>query len=109
MIPHLRSYIVEKVEQENDVAVLQRLYAVINAQSDGTYAEKFAQAKEQVEKYCTKEIAEELEAEGYMIGKPYPIDDDQFDFEQAIREDETDAEAPQEWLEKMFPELYVRG
>lgn len=109
MIPHLRNYIVDKVEKENDVEVLQRLYAIINTQSDETYYEKFVQAKEQTEKYCTKEMAEELEAEGFMIGKPYPIDDSKFDFDQAIKEDEMDAEAPQEWVEKMFPELYARG
>lgn len=109
MIPHLRSYIVDKVENENDITVLQRLYAVITLQSDETYEEKFAQAKEQTEKYCAEEIAQELEAGGYMLGKPYPIDDSNFDFDQAIREDELDEEAPDEWVEKMFPELHVKG
>lgn len=109
MISHLRSYIVDKVENENDITVLQRLYAVITPQSDETYAERFAQAKEQTEKYCAEEIAKELEAEGYMIGKPYPFDDSNFDFDKAIKEDELDEVAPDEWVEKMFPELHVKG
>ena len=109
MIPHLRSFIVEKVENEEDVDVLQQLYAVITPKSDKTYAEKFAQAKAQTERYCVPEIAEELENEGYMIGKPYPYDDDAFDFNQAIKEDEADDVAPDEWVEKMFPEVNVKG
>ena len=79
MIPHLRSYIVEKVEKEKDMAVLQQLYAVITPKANETFAEKFTQAKEQTERYCTPEIAEELEDEGYMIGKPYPFNDEEFD------------------------------
>ena len=109
MIPHLRSYIVEKVEKEKDTAVLQQLYAVITPKANETFAEKFTQAKEQTERYCTPEIAEELEDEGYMIGKPYPFNDEEFDLERAIKEDELDQVAPDEWVEKMFPEINVKG
>ena len=70
MIPHLRSYIVEKVEKEKDMAVLQQLYAVITPKANETFAEKFTQAKEQTERYCTPEIAEELEDE---------MDEDEYD------------------------------
>ena len=44
-----------------------------------------------------------------MIGKPYPFDDSNFDFDKAIKEDELDEVAPDEWVEKMFPELHVKG
>lgn len=109
LIPHLRSYIVNKVETEDDMAILQRLYSVVSPDADETYEEQFAKAKRQTEQYCVPEIAEELESEGYMIGKPYPYDDEHFDFDQAIKDDAHDGLAPQEWVDKMFPELHVRG
>ena len=109
IIPHLRNYIVDKVENEQDVGVLQQLYAVITPKDRESFAEKFTQAQKQTEQYCVPEIAAELESEGYMIGKPYPYDDEAFDFDQAIREDEADEVAPDEWVEKMFPEINVKG
>lgn len=109
LIPHLRNYIVEKVEKEEDVTILQQIYSVISPESEETYVEKFAKAKEQTEQFCVPEIAKALEAEGFMIDKPYPFDDDHFDFDKVIEEDERDEVAPREWVEKMFPELYVRG
>lgn len=42
-------------------------------ESDMSFEKKYANAKEQTEKYCTEELARELEAEGYMIDKPYPL------------------------------------
>ena len=69
-------------------------------------AQKIENAKRQTEKYCTKEIADELAAENYMIGKPAP-DSGVFDMEQAIADDEADEAAPEEWLKKMFPEVYA--
>lgn len=42
-----------------------------------------------------------------MIDKSYPTSSAHFDLEQAISEDEQDGNAPEEWLRKMFPELYV--
>lgn len=68
-------------------------------------SQKIENAKRQTEKYCTKEIADELAAENYMIGKPAP--DSAFDMEQAIADDEADEPAPEEWLKKMFPEVYA--
>ncbi len=66
-----------------------------------------AKAKEQTERYCVPEIAVELENEGYMIDKPYPFDSEFFNFNQAILEDESDEDAPDEWVEKMFPEIDI--
>ena len=109
LVPHLRNYIVEKVEKEDNIAVLQQIYSVISPESNETYAEKFAKAKIQTEQFCAPEIAETLEAEGYMIDKPYPFNDEFFDFDKVIEEDAKDEVAPQEWIDKMFPELHVRG
>ena len=108
-VPHLRSYLLDKVEKVDDMAVLQQIYAIVTPQSKETYAEKFAQAKEQTERYCTPDLAEELEQEGYMIGKSYPSVDEPFDLEKAIADDALDEVAPQEWIDKMFPELHVKG
>ena len=47
------------------------------------YDHKFLEAKQQTEQYCTPEIAAELEADGFMIGKPFPYDDSLLDLEQA--------------------------
>ena len=63
--------------------------------------------KEIAQKYCPEELAKELEAEGYMIDKPYPYMDSTQDLEEAIQDDEKDENAPQEWITKMFPELHV--
>ena len=49
IIPHLRNYIVDKVENEQDVAVLQQLYAVITPKDSESFAEKFTQAQKQTE------------------------------------------------------------
>ena len=78
-----------------------------NALKNGSesISQKIENAKRQTEKYCTKEIADELAAENYMIGKPAPCS--AFDMEQAIADDETDEPAPEEWLKKMFPEVYA--
>lgn len=78
-----------------------------NAQKNGSesIAQKIENAKRQTEKYCTKEIAAELAAENYMIGKPAP--DIAFDMDQAIADDDADEAAPEEWLKKMFPEVYA--
>jgi len=58
-------------------------------------------AKNLTEKYCPKELADELATDDYMIGKPFPYED--FDLEKAIIEDENDEPAPEEWVQKMFP------
>lgn len=78
-----------------------------NAQKNGSESitQKIENAKRQTEKYCTKEIADELAAENYMIGKPAP--DIAFDMEQAIADDDADEAAPEDWLKKMFPEVYA--
>ncbi len=78
-----------------------------NALKNGSesISQKIENTKRQTEKYCTKEIADELAAENYMIGKPAP--DSAFDIEQAIADDEADEPAPEEWLKKMFPEVYA--
>lgn len=106
LIPHLRSNILEKVETENDLNVLEQVYAIVAA-SKSSFTNKYYHAKEQTEHFCTSEVAEELEAEGYMIDKPYPYDDSCIDFNQLIEDDANDTNAPQEWVEKMFPELYA--
>lgn len=106
MIPHLRNFIVDRIEEESRMSVLEKIYAII-CSSDGSYEEKYQQAKEQTEKYCAPELAKELEDEGYMIGKPYPYDDPLLDLDQLIEDDSRDGDAPQEWVEKMFPELYA--
>ena len=107
MIPHLRSYIVDKVEAESRLAVLEQIYTII-CSSEYQYSDKYNQAKESTEKYCVTELAKELESEGYMIGKPYPCEDgSQLDLDQLIEDDAKDVDAPQEWVEKMFPELYA--
>ena len=69
--------------------------------------EKFQKAKEQTQNYCFPELAKELEDEGYMIGKTNPYDDSQLNFDQLIEDDARDGDAPDEWIEKMFPELYA--
>lgn len=104
IIPQLRSYLVDRVEMENDLEVLEQVYAVISA-SKSSFADKYYQAKEQTERFCTPELAKELEAEGYMIDKPYPYDDFYSDLDNLIEEDESDSNAPQVWVDKMFPEL----
>ena len=109
IIPHLRTYIVDKVEDETNLAVLQQLYAIVSRDDKEAYADKFAKTKAQTEQYCVPALADELEAEGFMFGKPYPFDDVPFDIEQAIADDAKDEPAPKEWLDKMFPELHVRG
>ena len=40
IIPHLRNYIVDKVENEQDVAVLQQLYAVITPKDSESFCRK---------------------------------------------------------------------
>ena len=74
-----------------------------NAES---FEQKLKNARRQTEKYCTKDIADELAADNYMIGKPFP-DGGAFDMEQAIADDAADEPAPDEWLKKMFPEVYA--
>lgn len=106
LVPHLRSYIVDKVEEESNMEILEQIYAIINS-SGSTFEDKYSQAKEQTEKYCVPELAKELEAEGYMIGKPYPYEDSRIDFDQLIEDDTKDVEAPKEWVKKMFPELHT--
>ncbi len=76
-------------------------------ESEMSFEKKYANDKEQTEKYCTEELARELEAEGYMIDKPYPFMDSSQDLEEVIKDDEKDENAPQEWITKMFPELHV--
>lgn len=66
---------------------------------------KIYDSKNKIEKFCAKELSDELAADNYMIGKPFPNVD--FNLEQAIAEDENDESAPEAWVEKMFPELYV--
>ena len=106
-IPYLKNYIVDKLEEENNLDVLEKIYSIISPESELSFERKFAIAKEQTEKYCPKELAKELEAEGYMIDKPYPYKDSSQDLEEAIRDDEKDENAPQEWINIMFPELHV--
>gem|GEM_PF-6654615 len=60
-------------------------------------------AKNLTEKYCPKELADELATDDYMIGNPFPYED--FDLEKAIIEDENDEPAPEEWVQKMFPKV----
>lgn len=105
LLPHLRHRIVERVEEEKNLSVLEQIYSIIA--SGDSFEEKYRLAKEQTERYCAPELAEQLEAEGYMIDKAYPYDDTQLDLDQLRREDAEDGDAPQEWLEKMFPELYA--
>ena len=105
LIPHLRNYIVDKVEKESHLEILEQMYAIIDTSSD-SFTEKYRRAKEQCERFCTPELARELEEEGYMIGKPDPNDDSNLDIDHLIEEDAQDDKAPQEWVEKMFPELY---
>lgn len=86
---------------------MEQIYSIISS-SENQYADKYNQAKESTEKYCVPELAKELECEGYMIGKPYPYEDgSQLDLDQLIGYDAKDNDAPQEWVEKMFPELYA--
>ena len=106
VIPHLRHYILNRIEDETDVSVLEKIYAIISPK-EVSFKEQFAQAKLQTEEFCTPDLAAELEADGYMINKPYPYDSSNFDIDAAVREDEVDGNAPQEWLAKMFPELYA--
>lgn len=107
IIPHLRNYIMEKLEDERDLNVLEKIYSIISPEDELSYEEKFAIAKEQTEQYCPIELARDLEAEGYMIDKPYPYEDEISDIDTIIKEDEEDVNAPEEWIRKMFPELYV--
>ena len=106
LIPNLRNYIVERVETESNLSILEQIYAVLDS-SKQSFEDRFKRAREQTEKYCVPEIAEEMEQEGYMIEKPYPCDDLHIDFDKLIKEDAHDDDAPQEWVEKMFPELYA--
>ncbi len=106
IVPRLRSFIVDKIEEENRMSVLEKVYSII-CSTDSSFEEKYQQAKMQTEKYCPPELAKELEDEGYMIGKPYPDNDSHLDFDQLIEDDARDDDAPQEWVEKMFPELYA--
>lgn len=106
IIPHLRHYILDRIEDETDVSVLEKIYAIISPK-EASFKEQFAQAKSQTDEFCTPDLAAELEAEGYMINKPYPYGNSDFDIDAAIREDEVDGNAPQEWLAKMFPEVYA--
>lgn len=105
-IPAMKHFIVDSVENLTDVYTLQRICAIIISNSE-SYEQKFQAAKRQTEKYCPKEIAEELEADGFMIGKPFPFDDAVFDLEKAEKEDLEDEPVPEEWLQKMFPEVYA--
>lgn len=106
LIPQLRSNILSKVEEESNLNVLEQVYAIVAA-SKSSFTEKYNHAKEQTERFCTPELAKELETEGYMIDKDYPYDDAHIDFNRLIEEDANDNNAPQEWVEKMFPELYA--
>ncbi|MBR1652903.1 MAG: hypothetical protein IJ692_05880 [Alloprevotella sp.] len=106
VVLHLRQSIVERVESETDVNVLERIYSIIYPK-DASYEERFRRQKAMAERYCTPEVAAELEAEGFMVGKACPSVGATFDAEAAIREDERDGNAPQEWLQKMFPEVYA--
>ena len=106
LIPNLRNFIVERVEEESNLSVLEQIYAILGS-SKQSFEDRYQKAKEQTEKYCVPEIAKEMEAEGYMIDKPYPFDDPDLDFDQLISEDAHDSDAPQKWVEKMFPELYA--
>lgn len=105
-IPELRSFIVDRVSTLTDRNALQRICSIIISNSE-SYEQKFLAAKQQTEQYCTPDIAAELEADGFMIGKPFPFDDSLFDLEQAEQEDLNDEPAPEEWLKKMFPEVYA--
>ncbi|MBP5504115.1 MAG: hypothetical protein J6Y24_15150 [Bacteroidales bacterium] len=105
-IPTLKNFIVDNVEKVSDVYTLQRICAIIISNSE-TYEQKFRSAKLQTEKYCPKELAEELEAEGFMIGKPFPVDNAIYDLQIAEKEDSEDEPVPEEWLQKMFPEVYA--
>ena len=107
IIPHLRNYIMEKLEDERDLNVLEKIYSIISPEDELSYEEKFAIAKEQTKQYCPEELARELEAEGFMIDKPYPYEDELSYIDTVIKEDEEDVNAPEEWVRKMFPELYV--
>lgn len=107
LIPYLKNYIVDKLEDENNLDVLEKIYSIISPKSELSFEQKFALAKEQTEKYCPEELARELEAEGYMIDKSYPYEDEIIDIDTIIKEDEKDENAPEEWITKMFPELHV--
>ena len=106
-VSHLRHYIMERVETETDLAMLERIYSIISSRESLSFREKYSQAKIQTEKYCTSDMAAELEAEGYMIDKDFPYADEPLDIETLIAEDESDDNAPKEWIEKMFPEVYA--
>ena len=106
VISHLRHQIVERVESETDVNVLEQIYSIINPK-DTSFEERFKRSKAMAEKYCTHDVAAELEAESFMINKPCPFANETFDADAAIREDERDENAPNEWLQKMFPEVYA--
>ena len=106
-VSHLRHYIMERVENETDVTTLEQIYSIISSRDSIPYREKYNQAKIQTEQYCTGDMVAELEAEGYMIGKERPYADGPTDIETLIAEDESDGNAPKEWLEKMFPEVYA--
>lgn len=106
VLPHLRHYIMDRVESETDVSVLEQIYAIISPQ-EASFKERFSRAKAQTDEYCAPDLAEELEAECYMINKPYPLENDSLDIDAIIQADELDENAPQEWLEKMFPEVYA--
>ena len=105
-IPTLKSFIGDNVEKVSDVYTLQRICSIIITNSE-SYEQKLRSAKLQTEKYCPKEIADELEAEGFMIGKPFPFDSAIYDLQIAEKEDSEDEPVPEEWLQKMFPEVYA--
>ena len=70
LIPYLKSYIVDKLEEENNLDVLEKIYSIISPESKMSFEQKFALAKEQTEKYCPEELAKELEAEGFIYSIP---------------------------------------
>ncbi|MDD6002773.1 MAG: hypothetical protein PUC50_11340 [Bacteroidales bacterium] len=105
-IPALKNFIVNNVENISDINALQRIYAIIISNSE-SYEQKFKAAKLQTDLFCPKEIAQELEAGGYMINKPFPFDEAAYNLDLAEKEDLEDEPAPEEWLQKMFPEVYA--
>ena len=90
----------------------ERLYDIYQFVNFVIYNDSKSDAPQQdnvknlTEKYCPKELADELAADDYMIGKPFPYEE--FDLEKAIIEDESDEPAPEEWVQKMFPKVYAQ-
>ena len=91
-------------ERLNDI--YQFVNFIIYKYSESDTQQQRDTAKSLTEKYCPKELADQLATDDYMIGKPFPYEE--FDLEKAIAEDENDELAPNEWVQKMFPKVYAQ-